>query len=236
VDSRLHTLQVTVQLVLCQHKPVTYKFLDDVIRELSALTSGKCLHVGGDEAHSTTPADYQTFESKVLPIVAKYGKLATGWHEISKTNPPASAIPQYWDTTGVNADVAAAAARGNKILLSPANKAYLDMKYDPQSPLGLHWAGYVEVKDAYDWEPATFIQGVSESQVAGVEAPIWSETLVNNDNIEYMAFPRLAGHAELGWSPKVHNWDNYRVRLAEQGPRWTAQGVDFYRSPQVAWK
>jgi hexosaminidase len=221
----------------CVNKPITYMFLDDVIRELSSLTPGKYLHVGGDEAHSTTPADYQIFESKVLPIVAKYGKLATGWHEISKTNPPTTAIPQYWDTTGVNADVAAAAARGNKILLSPANKAYLDMKYNPQSPLGLHWAGYVEVKDAYNWDPATFIQGVSESQIAGVEAPIWSETLVNNDNIEYMAFPRLAGHAELGWSPQAsHNWDNYRARLAKQGPRWTTQGVDFYPSPQIAWK
>jgi hexosaminidase len=222
---------------LCIGKDITYQFVDDVIRELSAITPGKYINIGGDEAHATTPADYQTFYDRVMPIVGKYGKSITGWHDIAKTGPPTSAIPQYWGTAGTNADVAAAAARGNKILFSPANKAYLDMKYNPDSPLGLHWAGYVEVKDAYDWDPGTSLQGVSESQIAGVEAPLWSETLLNNGNIEYMAFPRLAGHAEIGWSTKAsHDWDAYRVRLAKQGPRWTAQGINFYRSPQVDWK
>ncbi|QWF81923.1 beta-N-acetylhexosaminidase [Amycolatopsis sp. CA-230715] len=222
---------------LCIGKDITYKFVEDVIRELAAITPGKYLNIGGDEAHATPPADYNTFYQKVSPLVGKYGKLITGWHDIAKTNPPTSALPQYWDTKSTNADVVAAAERGNKILFSPANKAYLDMMYNPQSPLGLHWAGYVEVKDSYDWDPSTFLQGVSENQIAGVEAPLWSETLVKSEHIEYMAFPRLPGIAEIGWSPKAsHNWDNYRERLAKQGPRWTAQGIDFYRSPQVDWK
>jgi hexosaminidase len=51
-----------------------------------------------------------------------------------------------------------------------------------------------------------------------------------------MAFPRLPGIAELGWSPEAtHDWDAYRVRLAAQAPRWTALGITFYRSPQVDW-
>ncbi|MEC3976016.1 beta-N-acetylhexosaminidase [Amycolatopsis sp. H20-H5] len=222
---------------LCIGKPITYKFVEDVIRELAAITPGQYLNIGGDEAHSTPPADYDTFYQKVSPLVGKYGKSITGWHELSKTNPPTSAIPQYWDTVDTNAAVAAAAARGNKILFSPANKAYLDMQYNEKSPIGLHWAGYVEVKDSYDWDPSTYLKGVSENQIAGVEAPLWSETLLTSDNIEYLAFPRLAGIAEIGWSPKAsHNWDSYRARLAKQGPRLTAQGIDFYRSPQVDWK
>ncbi|HKN56013.1 MAG TPA: beta-N-acetylhexosaminidase [Amycolatopsis sp.] len=222
---------------LCVSKPITYKFLDDVIREISAITPGPYFHLGGDEAHSTTPADYLTFESKVQPIVAKYGKKVTGWHEIAKTSPAASAIPQYWDFGGANPDVAGAAARGNKILMSPANHAYLDMKYTEATPLGQDWAGLVEVKDAYEWDPATLVDGVTENQVAGVEGPVWTETIRTSNDIEFMAFPRLAGLAELAWSPKsTHNWDNYRLRLAKQGPRWTVQGIDFYRSPQVDWK
>jgi hexosaminidase len=222
---------------LCINKDITYKFVDDVIRELSAITPGKLINIGGDEAHSTTQEDYDAFYQKVIPMVAKYGKTITGWHEIVKAIPPVSAIPQYWDTAGTNADVAAAAARGNKILFSPADKAYLDMKYNPDSPLGQDWAALIEVKDSYNWDPATYLHGVSENQIAGVEAPLWSETLLNSDNIEYMAFPRLAGLAEIGWSPQsTHNWDDFRVRLAKQGPRWTAQGIDFYRSPQVDWK
>ncbi|MDQ0379101.1 beta-N-acetylhexosaminidase [Amycolatopsis thermophila] len=220
----------------CVDKDITYKFLDDVIGELAALTPGEYLHIGGDEAHATTPEDYQKFTGEVLSIVARHGKLAQGWHEIAKANPPVSAVPQFWDTDGVDAATAAAAAAGNKIVMSPANKAYLDMQYNENSPLGLHWAGYVEVADSYDWDPATAVQGVGESSVAGVEAPLWSETLTDSDDIEFMAFPRLPGIAEIGWSPKsTHDWTAYRERLAQQAPRWEAQGIDFYRSPQVDW-
>ncbi|MFD1050114.1 family 20 glycosylhydrolase, partial [Kibdelosporangium lantanae] len=80
----------------CVNKEITYKFLDDVIGTLARLTPGEYLHIGGDEAHSTSPADYVTFMNRVLPIVAKYHKKATGWHEIAKANPPASTVPQYW--------------------------------------------------------------------------------------------------------------------------------------------
>ncbi|MFI9509519.1 beta-N-acetylhexosaminidase [Nocardia sp. NPDC052566] len=222
---------------LCIASPTTYKFVEDVIREIAAITPGPYIHIGGDEAHSTPRADYISFFEKVMPMLSTYDKKILGWHNIVVANPPTSAVAQYWDPATSNADVAAAAARGNKILMSPANKSYLDMKYNPQTPLGLHWAGYVEVRDAYNWDPATFLQGVTENQIAGIEAPLWSETLRTSADIEFMAFPRLAGAAEIGWSPAAtHNWDNYRARLAKQGPIWAAQGINFYRSPQVDWK
>src|SRR5207244_4188059 len=101
---------------LCVNKEVTYRFLDDVLRELAALTPGKYLHIGTDEAHATTPADYLTFINRVIPIVTKYGKSVTGWHQFAKANPPVSAVPQFWDTDNEDADVAAAAARGNQIV------------------------------------------------------------------------------------------------------------------------
>jgi len=79
--------------------------------------------------------------------------------------------------------------------------------------------------------------GISENNIKGIEAPLWSETIINLDDIEYLAFPRLAGHAEIGWSQvKGRNWDEYKERLAEHGLRWTEMGLNFYRSPQVLWK
>jgi hexosaminidase len=221
---------------LCISSPTTYRFVEDVIRELAAMTPGPYLHIGGDEAHATTDADYLTFEERVLPIVARYGKIAYGWNEIAKAPAASTAIAQYWDTATTNPTVAAAAARGTKVVMSPANKAYLDMKYDANTPLGLDWAGYIEVRTAYDWDPETLVTGVPESAVLGVEAPLWSETLRKLDDIEFMAFPRLAAISELGWSPvAIHDWASFRARLGAYGPRWTLQGVDFYPSPQVDW-
>ncbi|PXY20565.1 beta-N-acetylhexosaminidase [Prauserella flavalba] len=221
---------------LCIGSETTYRFVEDVIRELAAMTPGPYLHIGGDEAHATTDEDYRTFMNRVLPLVEKYGKQAFGWNEVAQADPPASVVPQYWGTTTENADLAEAAARGNKVIMSPANKSYLDMKYDANTPLGLQWAGFIEVRDAYEWDPGSHVTGVGEQSVLGVEAPLWSETLRSIDDIEFMAFPRLPAIAELGWSPRAsHDWESFSQRLAEQGPRWEQRGVDFYRSPQIDW-
>ncbi|MEU1800614.1 beta-N-acetylhexosaminidase [Streptomyces sp. NPDC019937] len=221
---------------LCVPKEVTYDFVDDVIRELAALTPGRYLHIGGDEAHSTSHADYVAFMDRVQPIVAKYGKTVVGWHQLTGARPAKGAIAQYWGTDGSEKEVADAARNGTRLVLSPANRAYLDMKYDPSTPLGLSWAGYVEAKQSYDWDPGSYIAGAPPSSVLGVEAPMWSETLSTSAHIAYMAFPRLPGIAELGWSPRsTHDWDDYRVRLAAQAPRWDALGIDYHRSPQIPW-
>ncbi len=51
----------------------------------------------------------------------------------------------------------------------------------------------------------------------GVEGPLWTETVRTMDDIEYLAFPRLAAIAEIGWSPvSTHDWTAFRVRLGGQ--------------------
>ncbi|WP_326959458.1 family 20 glycosylhydrolase [Amycolatopsis sp. NBC_01286] len=221
---------------LCISKDITYTFIADVLRELAALTPGPYLHIGGDEASSTSAADYVTFVNKVMPLVTATGKSAIGWHDIAKASLPASATPQFWGTSTSDAGVSTAVSRGSKVILSPANKAYLDMKYNSSSPIGLSWAGYIEVQDAYNWNPGAYLSGVGESAVRGVESPLWAETVVTPADIDYLAFPRLAAHAELGWSPwSTHDWTTFRTRLGAQAPRWTAQSINFYRSSQVAW-
>jgi hexosaminidase len=81
------------------------------------------------------------------------------------------------------------------------------------------------------------LEGVGEDSILGVEAPLWSETLRTFEDVEFMAFPRLAGIAEIGWSTATgRHWSEYRERLATHGARLTALGVNFYRSPQVEWK
>jgi hexosaminidase len=123
-----------------------------------------------------------------------------------------------------------------KIIMSPADKAYMDMKYDPSTVLGLEWAGDITVQTAYSWDPTSLIYGVAENTVLGVEAPLWSETLNTIDDIEFMAFPRIIGYAEIGWTPQARrNWYEYKIRLATQGPRLEVLGINFYKSPEVLW-
>jgi hexosaminidase len=225
---------------LCVGKPVTYRFLDDVLGQLAALTPGPYLHVGGDEADSTSPQDYLAFIGRVQQIVHAHGKRLLGWEQVAGAPLARTSVAQFW-TPASGSDPAADNARlavrqGVKVVMSPANRVYLDMKYTEATPLGQDWAGLIEVRDSYSWDPATLVDGVTERDVLGVEAPLWSETLVTPADVEYMTFPRLPSVAEIDWSPQSgRSWESFRLRLAAQGPRWDAEGVHFYRSPQVPW-
>jgi len=68
---------------VCVESEATYRFIDDVIGELSAMTPGPFLHVGGDESKTLSPAQYATFVGRVQSIVASHGKQMIGWDEIA---------------------------------------------------------------------------------------------------------------------------------------------------------
>jgi hexosaminidase len=217
----------------CTKKPVTYKFIDDVVRELAAITPGPYIHIGGDESHSTKKEDYIPFMEKVQDIVAAHGKQVLAWDDIAISKIKPGTVAQHWANLK---NATEAVSKGAKILMSPAVKAYLDMQYDSTSKFGLHWAAYIEVDEGYIWDPAKMIPGVGRENIIGVEAPLWSETIATMDEIEYLAFPRLQGIAELGWtSPALRSWDEYKVRLGKHGTRMKAMGIDFYPSKKITW-
>jgi hexosaminidase len=218
---------------LCVPKEITYTFIDDVIRELAAITPGPYIHIGGDESHSTKLEDYIPFINRVQDIVNKHGKQMIGWDEVQHAALKPSSVAQYW----AEAENALGAMHQKaKVIMSPAKNAYLDMQYDSISPLGLHWAGYIEVDTAYNWDPASYVEGIKKEHILGVEAPLWSETVENITDVEYLLFPRLPGYAEIGWTKaNLRNWDNYKLRLAAQKARFDALHINYYKSPKVPW-
>ncbi|MEP6990319.1 MAG: beta-N-acetylhexosaminidase [bacterium] len=217
---------------VCVDNEASYALLDDIIGEISAMSPGKYFHVGGDEVHTLSSAKYIQFVERVQELVAKHGKLMIGWEEIGKAHLLPTTIVQQWK--GDSAQLAL--KYGAKILLSPANKTYLDMKYTSDTPLGLTWAALIDVRDAYEWDPATFLTGTTEQDLVGVEAPLWSETIRNISAAMTLALPRLPAIAEVGWSPQQNrHWEDFRERLAAQARRWDYLGMSYYRSGQVPW-
>ncbi len=219
---------------LCISNDITYTFVQNVIAEVAALTPGPYFHIGGDEAQATSLPDYLSFIQRVQAVLQDAGKQMIGWEEIGQIRLLPTTIMQHWNPGDGYAREAI--QQGTKLIMSPSERAYLDMKYDPTTALGLEWAGDINVEKAYSWDPAGLVSGVTDAYILGVEAPLWSETLNTLEDVEYMAFPRIMGIAEIGWTPQSErSWYEYKVRLAEQGPRLEALGINFYRSPEIAW-
>ena len=212
----------------------TAPFIDDVLTSLAGLVNGSYLHVGGDEVHTMPREEYTAFIEHLTDAVERTGKVPVLWGEAAVAPLPAGTVVQLWDSNADPAPVADAARAGARVVFSPGNRVYLDMQYYEGFPLGQHWAGYVEVRDSYDWDPAGHVEGLPPSAVHGVEAAIWTEWIPGEDDLFTMLLPRLVAVAEVGWSAQQdRSWDGFVPRLRAQAPLWDAKGLAYHRSEQV---
>ncbi len=244
---------------MCPTSQNTWTIMTAIIDQLAAMTPGPYHDLGGDEVPTTilSQAQYASFINKEAGIVQAAGKTVMGWADIAgpDTKLPAGTVAEYWNPasgsdpntfTGTDA-----VAKGMKVVMAPANHAYLDQKYVAGSAgnipatLGLSWACNTgcDVDQFYNWDPGSYVTGVTDRNVIGVEGAIWGETVVNLSNVDYMVFPRLLALAELGWSPKADRtseqsaaYQDFVVRLAAQGARFLTGGVNFYPTPEVPWR
>ncbi len=186
----------------------TYDFIADVTAAVAALTPGPYLHLGGDESHATSEDDYLAFAERATAIAARTGKTIIAWHELGRSRAlPHGTVGQYWGFVepqdGSDALARSFVEQGGRLILSPADAIYLDMKYEENGELGLVWAnGPTTLERSYSWEPLEVVPGLAEHDILGVEAPLWTETVTHIREAEYLAFPRIASAAEIGWSPR----------------------------------
>ena len=217
--------------------PATLPFVRDVVTDVAAMTRGPYLHIGGDEALTMTRPEYSRTVSAIAEQVRVAGKTLVGWQEITQTPLAPGTIVQFWDPRADTSDVVDAAWQGARVVLSPAQHVYLDMKYDGDSPVGSDWTGNTELRDAYEWEPMEALLGLLPGSIAGVEAALWTETVHTDEDLFTLLLPRLAAVAEVAWSvPPRRSWPDFAVRVARYAPTWDAAGLPWYRSPQVAWE
>jgi hexosaminidase len=201
------------------------EFVDEVIAELAALTPGDHIHIGGDEAHASRLDEYVEFVEFACAVVRRHGKQPIGWEEIAQAKLEPGTIVQHWKSPE---RARAAVSQGARVIMSPATRTYFDLKYDETTELGTEWAGHVSVRDAYEWDPATEVEDIAESDVLGVEAALWSETMATMRDVEYMAFPRLLALAEVASTrPVQRRWEDFLARLPELERGLDALGVTY---------
>jgi hexosaminidase len=244
---------------LCPDSQNTWTIMSAIIHQIDAMTPGPYHDLGGDEVPTTllSQSQYAAFINKEAGIIHAEGKQVMGWADIAGpgTDLTGPSIAEYWNPASGSQDGTQtgteAVAKGMQVVMAPANHAYLDQKYVSGSAgnvpptLGLNWAcpNGCDVDQFYNWDPGSYVTGVTDKNVIGVEGAMWGETVVNLSNVDYMVFPRLPALAEIGWSPKAQRtstsspaYQNFIVRLAAQGGRWLAAGQNFYPSTEVPWR
>ncbi len=239
---------------MCPASTNTWAIMTAIIDQLTAMSPGPYYDIGGDEVPTTllSQSQYADFVNQEAGIINGQGKTVMGWADIAGpgTNLTGPSVAEYWNpasgSTSGTITATEAVQKGMKIVMAPASHTYLDQKYRRNVPptLGLTWACTkgCDVDQFYNWDPGSYVTGVTDSNVIGVEGATWGETVVNLSDVDYMVFPRLPALAEVSWSPKAVRatvrspaYRDFVGRLAAQGARLMAEGVNFYPSTEVSW-
>ncbi len=182
-----------------------YKFLDDLIGEMTKLFPDHYFHIGGDEvngkewdanpkiqafmkAHGLkdNEALQAYFSGRVQKLVTKHGKTVIGWDEVLVEGVPKDIVIQSWRG---QASLAKAAKQGYRGILS--NGYYLDLGWSAAR----HYAVDPMSGDA------TNLSADEKHRILGGESCMWAE-YVNPENVDSRIWPRNAAIAERFWSPQ----------------------------------
>ena len=206
----------------CLEDSKTYDFVAEVLAELAAITTGPYIHIGGDEIEDPL---YEEFIVKADSIVRGLGKTSIGWEEGTKAEVDPSFISQKWHgrVESVVPDV--------RIIHSICSQYYFDHANVPGQEFTNNWCkeSGVSIEEAY-----TFAS--EDPNIIGVEAPVWTEFVINEDRLDDRFWPRSLALAEVGWTPGgKRNYEDFFSRLQGQAERLNQMGINYFETPGIEW-
>lgn len=227
-------------------KDSTFQFLEDVLTEVIALFPGKYIHIGGDECPKTRwktcpncqnlikkekLKDEHELQSYFITRIEKFlngkGKQIIGWDEILEGGLAPNAAVMSW--RGTEGGIAAAKQKHN-VVMSPGKPCYFDhyqSKNKLTEPLAI--GGFNPVDSVYNYNPTPKILNEQEAQfIMGAQGNVWTEYILNEKQVEYMAVPRMIALSEALWTkPENKNFDNFHKRLNQNKYILDMWGVNY---------
>ncbi|HEV3324566.1 MAG TPA: family 20 glycosylhydrolase [Puia sp.] len=229
---------------LCIGNDSVYDVIDKVFTELAALFPCEYIHIGGDEAykgfwancpkckkrmadeHLANVEELQSYFVKRMEKMLKAkGKKMIGWDEILEGGLAPEATVMSW--RGMAGGVAAA-RMNHKVVMTPWDFCYLDL-YQGENTVEPPTYGICRLKDSYTYDPVP--DSVDEKLILGGQGNLWTESVPNFRQVEYMTWPRGLALAEVYWSPKSErNWNGFISRMEAEFPRMEAANIKYARS------
>ena len=226
-------------------KEETFTFLQNVLSEVMDLFPSKYIHIGGDEApklrwkncahcqdliKKESLKDEHELQSYFIKRIEKFvdskGRRIIGWDEILEGGLAPNATVMSWrgEAGGIEA-----AKQHHDVIMSPNSYFYLDYyQADPRTePMAM--GGFVPLWRVYSYNPMPASLTLHEaSHIIGVQGNVWTEYISTPEYAEYMAFPRGAAVAEIGWSPQsLRNYPDFKQRVIQQFKRYDGIGWKY---------
>lgn len=229
--------------VLCLGKEISFRFFENVLKEIMKLFPSKYIHIGGDEAdgsiwdscplcqkrmaveHLKDHAALQNyFTRRIEYFLNAHNRTMIGWDEILDGDVQQRAVIMSW--RGQESEVKAIKA-GHRTVMTPGNYCYLDHYQDAPGSQPKAIGGYTSLKKVYEFDPIPAVDN-AESLVWGVQGNLWTEYVPTTSHAEYMIYPRILALAEMGWTSWEHktSYADFRDRALQAVSNLKSKGYN----------
>ncbi|WPU96369.1 beta-N-acetylhexosaminidase [Mucilaginibacter sabulilitoris] len=233
-------------------KEGTYQFMGNVLKEVKALFPDGRIHIGGDEvalgikAWESNPdvqklmtdkgfTDYQQAEfyflKRIADTVQKLNYKVMCWDETVAAGLPTSNVIIDWWRQNKPEVLTEAINKGYNIILCPRLPLYLDFVQDSTHRSGRKWGGLFNTYlDIYHFPENSLADSIcKKTNIIGIQANLWTETVSSKKRLDYLLFPRLAAAAEAGWcASSAKNDDMFNQRLKAHLLYYKKAGIYYY--------
>ncbi|NOT38186.1 MAG: family 20 glycosylhydrolase [Saprospiraceae bacterium] len=209
----------------------TLQFMKDVLDEVCELFPSQLIHIGGDEVMKDvwkksdecakimrrqkikTYDELQSYFIKQIDIhLTKRGKTLVGWDEILEGGLSQNAVVMSW--RGTEGGIQAAKLK-HDVIMCPGTHCYFDHYQSVSSNEPLAIGGYTSLEKVYSFNPIPEeLKAEQQKYILGSQGNVWTEYILNNEHVLYMAFPRAIALAEVNWSTQgSRNYKNFLLRM-----------------------
>jgi len=239
-------------------KDTVYTFLTHVLKEIDALFPSQIIHLGGDEVHFgnenwksdksiqalmkreniTNLKDVENYFLKRMAdsVIVMNNKIAA-WDEVAESDLPTDKTIVFFWRHDKPSQLQKAVDKGFPVVLCPRIPLYFDFVQDASHKQGRTWSGdFSSIDKVYAFNHKSVpVSYPANANILGIQANIWTETIVTPQRLDFMLFPRIAALAEAGWTEdRNKNFDHFNKRLREHLKLYGEDNIYYYDpfSPQ----
>ena len=219
-ESNEESVQGYLENTINPAKQETWDFLNKAIPEIKSMFPFGVIHLGCDEmphkVWENSPAinelkkqqglesteDVQEWTMKrAAEIVEKAGGRPAAWEVAGRGKKGGighDAVIFSW--SGKEPGLKSV-RDGYEVVMCPAQHVYFDMAHTKgHNEKGLNWAANISMINALCWDPVPENESELEMKIIGIQGELWSETVMEDKDMEPLLAPRILALSEVAWS------------------------------------
>ena len=224
---------------ICPGKEESYEFCEKILIEMMDLFPSSYIHIGGDEAAKSAwkqcpdcrkkmeeeglrdVDELQSyFVKRIGSFIASKGRRMIGWDEIIEGGLAPGAIVMSWrgSEPGIKA-----MQMGHEVIMSPSTHFYINAKQDSPILASPGMGNYLPLSKVYNYDAASI------GKPLGYQANLWAEYVVEDEEYEYLLYPRMAALAEIAWGKRPDaEYGQFRERAISLCDWLRSQGFNVF--------